>query len=62
MIVLLDARSPLRLGRRRRRRRQIAGQQRSEVVWEQPPGIERRIRATAPDGEDSLLSLLYKAT
>lgn len=58
MIVLLDARSPLRLGRRR----QLAGQQRSEVVWEQPPGIERRIRATAPDGEDSLLSLLCKAT
>lgn len=36
MIVLLDARSPLRLGGRMRR---LAGLQRSEVVWEQllPP-------------------------
>lgn len=51
MIVLPDAYSPLRLGGGRR-----AGLQRSEVVWEWPPHIERRTR------EDSLLSVLYKAT
>lgn len=55
--MLLDARSPLRLGGGR-----LAGLQRSEVVWEWPPRIKRRTRATAPDEEDSLLSILYKAT
>lgn len=50
MIVLLDARSRPRLGGGR-----LAGLQRSEVVWERPPRIGRRARATAPDEEDSLL-------
>lgn len=39
MIVLLDARSPLRLGGRMRR---LAGLQRSEVVWEQLLPLDKK--------------------
>lgn len=39
VIVLLDARSPLRLGGRMRR---LAGLQRSEVVWEQLLPLDKK--------------------
>lgn len=61
MIVLLGPRSRLRLGGGGGGGDSL-GCRGLEVVWERPPRIGRRTRATAPDEEDSLLSILYKAT